>query len=109
MHSTPEHLEKGDQHLDADIDSRIYRTEAYSSCGTSSGDVDRMSQTQTAQTQLGYGLERRQIATQRSQHSATVGALRSRQQLHCPTLVHISQDIPPYFQRGRSMWLNSPD
>lgn len=42
-----------------------------------------MSRTQTAQTQPGYGLERHptalsRIATQRSQHSATVGALRSR-------------------------------
>ncbi|KAL2819933.1 major facilitator superfamily domain-containing protein [Aspergillus cavernicola] len=70
---------------------QIHRTNLYSSFDTSSSDdvsnsydeVDRMSRMQTAQTQPGYGLELHptaisRIATQRSQHSATVAALRSR-------------------------------
>ncbi|KAL3437797.1 major facilitator superfamily domain-containing protein [Aspergillus tetrazonus] len=70
----------------SDSDSQIDRTDSYSSSDTSSSDddVERMSRTQTAQTQPGYGLERHptalsRIATQRSQHSATVGSLRPRQ------------------------------
>ncbi|KAL4929606.1 MFS transporter [Aspergillus undulatus] len=73
-----------------DNGSQLHRIESYSSLDTSSdddsdsyGDVDRMARTQTAQTQPGYGLERHptalsRIATQRSQHSATVGTLRTR-------------------------------
>ncbi|KAL2863050.1 MFS transporter [Aspergillus lucknowensis] len=80
---------KGDDSLDNS--SQIYRPDSYSSFDTSSSDgvsdfsddAERMSRTQTAQTQPGYGLERHptalsRIATQRSQHSATVGALRVR-------------------------------
>jgi DHA1 family multidrug resistance protein-like MFS transporter len=70
----------------SDSGSQIDRTDSYSSFDTSSSDddVERMSRTQTVQTQPGYGLERHptalsRIATQRSQHSATVGSLRSRQ------------------------------
>ncbi|KKK24302.1 putative MFS transporter [Aspergillus rambellii] len=74
--------------------SEVYRTDSSSSFTTSSSDDssesyndgDRMSRTQTAQTaqtQRGCGLERHptalsRIETQRSQHSATVGALRTR-------------------------------
>lgn len=70
----------------SDSDSQIDRTDSYSSSDTSSSDddVECMSRMQTAQTQPGYGLERHptalsRIATQRSQHSATVGSLRPRQ------------------------------
>ncbi|KAL4972901.1 major facilitator superfamily domain-containing protein [Aspergillus desertorum] len=91
MHPTAEEPEKGEQdapraddHI-SDSGSQIDRTESYSSFDTSSSDddVERMSRTQTAQTQPGYGLERHptalsRIATQRSQHSATVGSLRTR-------------------------------
>ncbi|KAL2786211.1 major facilitator superfamily domain-containing protein [Aspergillus keveii] len=91
MHSA-EDPEKGrDIEYSPDSDSQIYRTESYSSYSTSSsddasdsyGDAERMSRTQTAQTQPGCGLERHptalsRIATQRSQHTATVGALRTR-------------------------------
>ncbi|KAL4755113.1 major facilitator superfamily domain-containing protein [Aspergillus terricola var. indicus] len=71
----------------SDSGSQIDRTESFSSFDTSSSDdddVERMSRTQTVQTQPGHGLGRHptalsRIATQRSQHSATVGSLRSRQ------------------------------
>ncbi|KAL4957936.1 major facilitator superfamily domain-containing protein [Aspergillus filifer] len=70
---------------------QLNRTETYSSFGNSSSDdasstldgVDRLVRTQTAQTQPGYGLERHptapsRVATKRSQHSATVGTLKTR-------------------------------
>ncbi|KAL4740165.1 major facilitator superfamily domain-containing protein [Aspergillus similis] len=72
--------------FNSDSGSQIDRTESYSSFDTSSSDddVERMSRMQTVQTQPGHGLERHptalsRIATQRSQHSATVGSIRSRQ------------------------------
>ncbi|KAI9924030.1 hypothetical protein MW887_007488 [Aspergillus wentii] len=70
--------------------SRFSRGESVSSAGTSSSSSsqsdhygDHMSRIQTAQSQRGAGLERHptamsRIATQRSQHSATVGALKTR-------------------------------
>ncbi|KAL3491403.1 major facilitator superfamily domain-containing protein [Aspergillus germanicus] len=91
MHSAAGPEKGRDTEHSPDNDSQIYRTESYSSYSTSSsddasdsyGDGERMSQTQTAQTQPGCGLERHptalsRIATQRSQHTATVGALRTR-------------------------------
>ncbi|KAL2816154.1 major facilitator superfamily domain-containing protein [Aspergillus granulosus] len=92
MHSATGDPEKGEHdsmrhetERHPDNDSQIYRAETYSSYSSSSSDdaSDSMSRTQTAQTQRGYGLERHptalsRIATQRSQHSATVGALRTR-------------------------------
>ncbi|KAL4963195.1 MFS transporter [Aspergillus stella-maris] len=90
-------LEKGDNaprsrsDPSSDEGSQLDRIETYSSFDTSSSDdgsstlddVDRMVRTQTAQTHPGYGLERHptalsRIATQRTQHSATVGTLRTR-------------------------------
>ncbi|KAL4870635.1 hypothetical protein BDV12DRAFT_184266 [Aspergillus spectabilis] len=80
MHSTSEDLEKGDHNSNVDNDSQIHRTDSYSSYGTSSSDD---ASDYHDNTQPGYGLERHptalsRIATQRSQHTATVGALRSR-------------------------------
>ncbi|KAF9883607.1 hypothetical protein FE257_003160 [Aspergillus nanangensis] len=95
MKSTPqEDVEKGPRssgdYTQAPEDgSQLSRSESVSSSGSSSNstfqfqEIGYMSRTQTAQTQPGYGLERHptalsRIATQRSQHSATVGALKSR-------------------------------
>ncbi|KAL4790617.1 major facilitator superfamily domain-containing protein [Aspergillus venezuelensis] len=103
-------LEKGDNaprsrsEPSSDGGSQLNRIGTYSSFDTSSSDdgsstlddVDRMIRTQTAQTQPGYGLERHptalsRIATQRSQHSATVGTLRT----------HTSRKPLPEFGAGK--------
>jgi len=77
-------------HQSVENGSRAYRPDSISSSssssssGSQSNEGDYLDRIQTAQTQRGVGLERHptalsRIATQRSQHSATVGAgLKSR-------------------------------
>ncbi|GES64487.1 MFS multidrug transporter [Aspergillus terreus] len=79
---TTTHSRDHDDH-DSQSDSYSLSTSSSNSSQSQFQEIDFMSRTQTAQTQPGIGLERHptalsRIATQRSQHSATVGALKSR-------------------------------
>jgi DHA1 family multidrug resistance protein-like MFS transporter len=79
---TTTHSRDHDDH-DSQSDSYSLSTSSSNSSQSQFQEIDFMSRTQTAQTQPGTGLERHptalsRIATQRSQHSATVGALKSR-------------------------------
>ncbi|KAL4896313.1 major facilitator superfamily domain-containing protein [Aspergillus ambiguus] len=92
MASTSRDLEKGSRHSttytshhnshDSQSDSSSL-SEISSNASSQFQEIDYMSRTQTEQTQPGAGLERHptalsRIATHRSQHSATVGALKPR-------------------------------